>query len=47
MIRRTIALVVLVLALLLLGSTAAGAANGNIVCAWAKDPTAVGLCVGI
>ena len=47
MIRRVIAVVALAAALLVLGSTTAGAANGNIVCLYAKDPTALGLCIGI
>lgn len=47
MIRRLIAVVVLAVALLVLGSTAAGAANGNILCLYAKDPTSLGLCIGV
>ena len=47
MIRRAAAVLVLAAALLLLSSGTAGAANGNILCLYGRDPLPLGLCIGL
>lgn len=46
MIRRIAAVVLLASAALVFSAVPASAANGNILCLWAKQPP-VGLCIGL
>lgn len=47
MIRRLIALVALTIAVLVLSAGPAGAANGNVLCLYARNPPSIGLCLGV